>query len=153
MLFRSQGLSQAFTTSGEPLMQMTAAQFRAYLQSAGSTLARNRRFEERYDPALPPFTTRFFGPASAVVYLDAVGARDNFATGNSLDSSVFTGQSNKNGDNPHTWTIGVGGTPAKNDLIDVGGHIRLYIYGDTLDRKSTRLNSSHSSVSRMPSSA
>ena len=26
-------------------------------------------------------------------------------------------------------------------------------YGKTLDRKSTRLNSSHSSVSRMPSSA
>jgi leucyl-tRNA synthetase len=33
------------------------------------------------------------------------------------------------------------------------GHVRNYTINDMLDRKSTRLNSSHRYISRMPSSA
>ena len=38
-------------------------------------------------------------------------------------------------------------------LNEHGAELAFTYVGDALDRKSTRLNSSHSSVSRMPSSA
>ena len=42
----------------------------------------------------------------------------------------------------------------KNELLRTGGYIQNGIYRDwETDRKSTRLNSSHSAKSRMPSSA
>ena len=44
--------------------------------------------------------------------------------------------------------------PETGERVDNGQHILMGCYTDTLaDRKSTRLNSSHLSVSRMPSSA
>ena len=40
-----------------------------------------------------------------------------------------------------------------NEEIDTNGKVRIYGYTHKLDRKSTRLNSSHPTTSRMPSSA
>ena len=40
-----------------------------------------------------------------------------------------------------------------NVMKDSDGKIRLIDFGSALDRKSTRLNSSHNVISRMPSSA
>ena len=42
---------------------------------------------------------------------------------------------------------------AKRDLVDVHHHVWAPAFLKELDRKSTRLNSSHSQQSRMPSSA
>jgi len=77
----------------------------------------NHSFEERMSV---PFNTIVNGR----VWLDAVYGRDNNATGNNIDASTFAGQSNKNGDNPTTWALGPGGTPQKNDIVDVWGHLR-----------------------------
>ena len=51
---------------------------------------------------------------------------------------------------PGVGTGSLGGTIFWNTA---SGLIRTYNYGDVVDRKSTRLNSSHMSESRMPSSA
>jgi hypothetical protein len=59
------------------------------------------------------------------LYIDAVGARDNFSTSSCRDSSTFLGAASKNGDKPTGWMIGVGNVPAKNDIIDAGAHIRM----------------------------
>ena len=42
---------------------------------------------------------------------------------------------------------------AKFEPREIFGVLRAHIRAERIDRKSTRLNSSHSSVSRMPSSA
>uniref|UniRef100_UPI0025DDBD36 hypothetical protein n=1 Tax=uncultured Draconibacterium sp. TaxID=1573823 RepID=UPI0025DDBD36 len=65
-----------------------------------------------------------------ILWIDAVYARDPNATQGRTDASVFTTTQDKNGDNPLTWNLGDGGTPQKNDLIDVMGHMRME--GDTL---------------------
>lgn len=57
-------------------------------------------------------------------WIDAVYLRDQQTSGNYKDSNVFAGQSNKNFDNPNTWSIGLGDVPQKNDIIDVYGHLR-----------------------------
>src|SRR5690606_9117428 len=57
-------------------------------------------------------------------WLDAVYGRDNNSTGSNSDLSVFTGGSDKNFFNPKKWTIGSGGSPQKNDLIEVFAHLR-----------------------------
>ncbi|MFM8432911.1 MAG: hypothetical protein ACKOA1_08955, partial [Bacteroidota bacterium] len=117
----SEGLSQSMSSSGEPLFQATAADFRNHLINATSVVDRNVRFEERM--VVPPFFGRVQG-GDTIVYLDGVAGRDNFSTSATLDSSMFAGNGNKNGDNPATWSLGIGNVPQKNDLVDVGGHIR-----------------------------
>jgi len=63
-------------------------------------------------------------PVSGMIWLDAVYFRDNNSQQGNTDATVFPSGSNKNGDNPSTWSIGPGGTPQKNDLVDVMGHMR-----------------------------
>ena len=50
----------------------------------------------------------------------------------------------------HLWSWGMGRGPGQPRRLDPGSWLARY---HLVDRKSTRLNSSHSSVSRMPSSA
>ncbi|QIA08195.1 T9SS type A sorting domain-containing protein [Draconibacterium halophilum] len=57
-------------------------------------------------------------------WIDAVYFRDNNSQQNNTDASVFYTGSNKNADNPSTWNVGPGGTPQKNDLVDIMGHLR-----------------------------
>ncbi|MGZ3888531.1 MAG: hypothetical protein ACXVBP_13950, partial [Flavisolibacter sp.] len=75
------------------------------------------------------FSLRMSVPQLTVVdgrlWVDAVYGRDNNSIGSSVDASIFSGSSNKNGDNPTTWSLGTGSVPQKNDLIDVFGHLRF----------------------------
>ncbi len=71
------------------------------------------------------------------IWIDAVYARDNNSAQSNNDASVFSGNSNKNGDNPTTWTLGSGGTPPKNDLIDVFGYLRRDISPAALAQSPT----------------
>jgi hypothetical protein len=57
------------------------------------------------------------------LWLDAAYGRDYSSASALKDSTVFT-SSNKNGDDPNSWTGGVTNTPAKNDLVDVYAHMR-----------------------------
>ena len=58
------------------------------------------------------------------LWVDAVFVRDQNTNGNFKDSNVFTGGSDKNIDNPSTWTVTKADVPQKNDIIDVFGHVR-----------------------------
>ena len=58
-------------------------------------------------------------------WIDAVYARDNNSTQSNTDATVFTATKDKNGDSPATWNLGTAGSPQKNDLIDVFGHMRM----------------------------
>ena len=71
-------------------------------------------------------------PVGPSLWIDAVYNRDWNSQGNFIDSTVFTGGQDKNGGNPATWSLGTGGTPQKNDLVDVMGHMREHndsVYG------------------------
>ncbi len=93
-----------------------AAALKTLLQTA-TQAQRNRRFEKRMSY-----------PINSVVngtrWLDAVYGRDNFSAASENDSSVFVGTSDKNFHNPKSWSFGIGGTPQKNDIIDIYAHIR-----------------------------
>jgi hypothetical protein len=75
-----------------------------------------------------PFEKRMSKPKNTAVgnylWIDAVYGRDGNATQGNNDSSVFTKTTDKNGQNPATWNLGSGGTPQKNDIVDVFGHLR-----------------------------
>jgi PKD repeat protein len=58
------------------------------------------------------------------LWLDAVYGRDGIATQGYVDATVFTKTTDKNGQDPTTWNLGTGGTPAKNDIVDVVAHLR-----------------------------
>jgi hypothetical protein len=58
------------------------------------------------------------------LWIDAVYGRDGNATQGNNDATVFTKTTDKNGQNPATWNLGSGGTPQKNDIVDVFGHLR-----------------------------
>ncbi len=105
------GIGVIGTTAASATPAMSSAAFKSYLQTAG-TSARNRTYVQRMSV---PYLTQVNG----MTLIDAFAARDNF----SPDSTAFTG-SNKNGDNPSIWTIGYTSVPTKNDIIDVGGHLR-----------------------------
>ncbi|WP_297098295.1 T9SS type A sorting domain-containing protein [uncultured Draconibacterium sp.] len=64
------------------------------------------------------------------LWIDGVYFRDWNSQGGFNDESVFTGGQDKNGGNPATWSLGTGGTPQKNDLVDVMGHMREDTNGD-----------------------
>ncbi|MCO6173907.1 hypothetical protein NHF50_02480 [Flavobacterium sp. NRK F10] len=66
----------------------------------------------------------YFSVVDGRYWIDAVYLRDQQTSGNYKDGNVFSGQSNKNFDNPNTWVIGLGDVPQKNDIIDVFGHLR-----------------------------
>jgi hypothetical protein len=75
-----------------------------------------------------PFEKRMSKPKNTTVgnylWIDAVYGRDGNATQGNNDSTVFTKTTDKNGQNPATWNLGSGGTPQKNDIVDVFGHLR-----------------------------
>ncbi len=58
------------------------------------------------------------------LWIDAVYFRDHYSFNNVKDSTIFGSGDNKNYDNPESWTIKTGNVPAKNDIIDVYGHLR-----------------------------
>ncbi|PHR71022.1 MAG: hypothetical protein COA67_07445 [Lutibacter sp.] len=80
----------------------------------------NATIEVRMNPAIAPYTN----DANGRQWIDAVFLRDQNSKGNNKDSNVFTGGSDKNVDNPNTWTIANASVPQKNDIIDVFGHLR-----------------------------
>ncbi|WP_242084524.1 hypothetical protein, partial [Aestuariivivens sediminis] len=68
-----------------------------------------------------------FEPGSAnlgTTWIDALYARDQRTNGNFKDGTVFGATSDKNTQNPTTWTIKNGDVPQKNDIIDVYAHLR-----------------------------
>ena len=58
------------------------------------------------------------------LWIDAVYGRDGNGTQSNNDSNIFSGNSNKNGDNPTTWSLGSGSIPQKDDIVDVFGYLR-----------------------------
>ncbi|MGI8892982.1 MAG: hypothetical protein ACR2GN_05930, partial [Bacteroidia bacterium] len=118
-LWPGSGIGVIGTTAAtaKPPLQISAADYKANYCQSSSLAMRNHRYIQGM---AYPFGTVINGQ----LLIDAVGARDNISTGNQQDSSVFTSGSNKNGDNPNTWNVGIGGTPQKNDIVDVGGHLR-----------------------------
>ncbi|WP_188363132.1 T9SS type A sorting domain-containing protein [Flavobacterium orientale] len=71
------------------------------------------------------------------IWIDAVYARDNNSSQGNSDATSFSGNSNKNGDDPTTWSLGSGGSPPKNDLIDVFGYLRRDISPAALAQSPT----------------
>ena len=109
--------------------QLSAADFKSLVSNqALGPVQRNLTYVQRM--SVPKISPRFVSfdasgnPTNGYLLLDAVAARDNHTAGGAVDSSAFAGGPDKNGANPQTWTIGVAGVQQKNDLIDVGGHIR-----------------------------
>jgi len=98
---------------------ISALDFRALLLASSH---RNYTYVQRM--AVPKFTPRFTSATGGWLLLDAVAARDNNAAGGNKDSSAFTSGADKNGANPHTWSLGTQSVAQKLDLIDGGGHIR-----------------------------
>jgi hypothetical protein len=115
------GISAATVDPGH-WNKISAAQYKSTYCQSNNIAMRNKTYVQRMSE---PFG--YLDLVKGVVWLDAIGARDNFSSGNQNDSSVFAGTSNKNGDNPMTWNVGIGGTPQKNDLIDIAAHIRYDI--------------------------
>ncbi|WP_433829106.1 T9SS type A sorting domain-containing protein [Flavobacterium anhuiense] len=74
------------------------------------------------------FEKRMSKPKNTMVgnflWIDAVYGRDGNSTQSNNDSNTFAGNSNKNGDNPATWSLGAGSTPQKDDIVDVYGYLR-----------------------------
>ena len=74
------------------------------------------------------FEKRMSKPKNTMVgnflWIDAVYGRDGNSTQNNSDSNIFSGNSNKNGDNPATWALGSGSIPQKDDIVDVYGYLR-----------------------------
>ncbi|WP_167617822.1 hypothetical protein, partial [Maribellus sediminis] len=93
-------------------------------QSGWDTLLINSQADKNY-----AFVRRMSVPRNTLIgnilWIDAVYARDPNSTQSRTDASVFTTTQDKNGDNTKTWNLGDGGTPQKNDLIDVEGHMRM----------------------------
>jgi len=81
----------------------------------------NLTYEQRMSV---PFATVVTIAGQPVLMLDAVAARDNHCAGGQVDSTIFGSGADKNAANPATWTLGISSVPQKNDIIDVGGHIR-----------------------------
>ncbi|MCE2846925.1 MAG: gliding motility-associated C-terminal domain-containing protein [Sphingobacteriales bacterium] len=111
------GIIGTSAATARPPLQISAADFSTLLQSATSVNGRNISYSQGM--AVSSLTVQ-----SNMLLLDAVAARDNIASGSAVDSTVFTGGGDKNGDSPSTWSIGVGATQQKSDIVDVGGHLR-----------------------------
>ncbi|MCE2846387.1 MAG: T9SS type A sorting domain-containing protein [Sphingobacteriales bacterium] len=97
---------------------------------ANAAAGRNLTYVQRM--AVPPGTvvqTGCSGGSGFVVMLDAVAARDNHTAGSAVDQTIFAGTGDKNADNPATWSAGTSSVPQKNDIIDVGGHVRRVLDG------------------------
>jgi PKD repeat protein len=58
------------------------------------------------------------------LWLDAVYGRDGNSSQGNKDVTVFTKTTDKNSQNPTTWNLGTGGSPQKNDIVDVVAHLR-----------------------------
>jgi hypothetical protein len=111
------GIGVIGTTAATATPAISAATFKSIIQSATSPQGRNRTYAQRM--SVPPLSL-----VNGMTLIDAFSARDNI----SPDSTAFTG-SNKNGDNPSVWSIGLTSVPNKNDIIDVGGHLRRQTTG------------------------
>jgi hypothetical protein len=93
-----------------------AAALRAYLSTA-PIAGRNFGFQK-------PMSRPLRSIVNGYQWLDARYYRDNICAGAQLDSTIFKGSSNKNADNPCWWNVGIGSTPAKNDIVDAYIHAR-----------------------------
>jgi gliding motility-associated-like protein len=111
------GIIGTSAATAQPPLQISAADFATMLQGASGAVGRNRTYVQRM--SVPYLTIH-----DNMLLLDAFSARDNITSGSAADSTVFSSGGDKNGDNPATWAIGVGGVQQKNDIIDVGGHLR-----------------------------
>jgi hypothetical protein len=84
---------------------------------------RNKTFTAGLAPGLPEAN------------IDAIYIRDHFSSAGAEDSTVYPSGSNKNADNMRTWSLGPGGTPQKNDIVEAAGHMRrgaddsLWLFG------------------------
>jgi gliding motility-associated-like protein len=110
--FPGPGIGVIGSGSGTATPALTASQFNAIIQAGATSQDRNRTYLQRM--AFPYFTQ-----INGHTLIDAFSARDNI----SPDTTAFAG-SNKNGDNPANWSIATSAVPNKNDIIDVGGHLR-----------------------------
>jgi len=97
------------------------ANTQAFINALNSSGHYNLTYEQRMSV---PFATPVVVGGQPVLMLDAVAARDNHCAGGQLDSTIFGSGADKNAANPGTWTLGISSVPQKNDIIDIGGHIR-----------------------------
>ncbi|MFM7079326.1 MAG: hypothetical protein ACKOYC_06000, partial [Bacteroidota bacterium] len=118
--FPGPGVGVIGSGSGTATPALTAAQFNAIIQAGATSQDRNRTYLQRM---AFPYLTQINGHT----LIDAFSARDNI----SPDTTAFAG-SNKNGDNPGNWSIATSSVPNKNDIIDVGGHLRRSGIDNTL---------------------
>ncbi|WP_139002668.1 T9SS type A sorting domain-containing protein [Hyunsoonleella aestuarii] len=75
----------------------------------------------RLDMSQEPF---WVDPVTFRTWIDGLYARDQRTNGKFKDGTVFGATSDKNIQNPMTWTIKNGDVPQKNDIIDVYAHLR-----------------------------
>jgi hypothetical protein len=105
------------------------AAFRNRLISCGrDAVCKNAMFFTRM--AYPNFTTETYATGVNIL-IDAVGVRDHNAIGGAIDSSAFCATSDKNGDNPKSWCMGVASVPPKVDIVDAAAHIRQNVTNST----------------------
>lgn len=110
------GIIGTTAATAQPPLKISASAYSSMLQSSGTVAGRNITYVQRM--SVPYLTVQ-----NNMLLLDAFAARDNVSSGGA-DTTVFAGASAKNEDNPTAWTVGSGGVPMKNDIVDVGGHLR-----------------------------
>ncbi len=80
-----------------------------------------------YSNSNPIFEIRMNYEVSSIVsdnlLIDAVYARDHFGGSGATDQTSYV-ISSKNGDDPRNWNGGPGNVLGKNDILDIGGHMR-----------------------------
>ncbi|MDX8341412.1 hypothetical protein SLH46_19595 [Draconibacterium sp. IB214405] len=91
-------------------------------------IANHQSFEFRM--SVPRWSQWTSDDGNLYEWIDGVYGRDNVSVGGLNDSTTFTGTKDKNAQDPHTWNLGIKGSPQKNDLVDVYGYIRQKLFGD-----------------------
>ncbi|MFD2892797.1 hypothetical protein ACFS5J_12320, partial [Flavobacterium chuncheonense] len=91
-------------------------------QSAGTPTG-NVAFERRLSVTTPTFPYPY-PIVNGYLWIDGVYGRDTYSGQGNNDATIFAGTSDKNSDNPSTWSLGSGSIPQKVDIIDVYAHLR-----------------------------